>query len=59
MGLLASEKIQHGAAIDLWGINTDYDCYQEGASISETGLEDQGSMVAAQKHLKVGAGMAS
>ena len=39
MGLLAAENIIKGASLhDLWQINTDYDVYQEKASISETGL---------------------
>lgn len=39
MGLLAVENVVHGAAHDLWEINTDYESYQEEAVITETGLE--------------------
>ena len=38
MGLLASENILEGKNHDLWEINTDYDTYQEGSVIDETGL---------------------
>ncbi|MEO0474237.1 MAG: FAD-dependent oxidoreductase, partial [Bacteroidota bacterium] len=38
MGMLAADNILHDRAHDLWGINTDYDSYQEQAAISETGL---------------------
>lgn len=39
MGLLAAENLLDGTAHDLWGVNTDYESYQEMASISETGLQ--------------------
>jgi len=39
MGLLAAENILHGAAHDLWSINTDYEAYQESATITESGLQ--------------------
>jgi protoporphyrinogen oxidase len=39
MGMLAAENVTGAAAHDLWSINTDYDTYQEGARITETGLE--------------------
>ena len=35
MGLLAADNILHGAGHDLWAVNTDYDCYQESATIEE------------------------
>ncbi len=38
MGLLAADNVLAGARHDLWGVNCDYDAYQESASISETGL---------------------
>lgn len=38
MGLLAAENIAAGKTHDLWAINTDYDSYQETATITETGL---------------------
>jgi protoporphyrinogen oxidase len=39
MGILAAEKIAEKADHKLWDINTDYDTYQEGAFITETGLQ--------------------
>lgn len=38
MGILAAENIAHGAEHDLWKVNADYDTYQEGTRITETGL---------------------
>ncbi len=38
MGLLAAENIVSGARHDLWGVNTDYDNYQERSLITATGL---------------------
>ncbi|HEY7328150.1 MAG TPA: FAD-dependent oxidoreductase [Gemmataceae bacterium] len=38
MGILAAENILHGKKYDLWAINTDYDSYQESATITATGL---------------------
>jgi protoporphyrinogen oxidase len=38
MGWLLSRNILHGTACDLWSVNTDYDNYQEGSQITETGL---------------------
>lgn len=38
MGLMAAQKIDGDDTIDLWGINTDFDNYQERALITETGL---------------------
>jgi protoporphyrinogen oxidase len=35
MGLLAADNILHGAGHDLWAVNTDYDRYQESATIEE------------------------
>jgi protoporphyrinogen oxidase len=40
MGLLAAENALQNKNNDLWGINTDYDTYQESSVISETGLMD-------------------
>jgi len=40
MGLLAAENIMLGTRHDLWGVNADYDAYQEGTRITETGLVD-------------------
>ncbi|HEX5222623.1 MAG TPA: FAD-dependent oxidoreductase, partial [Verrucomicrobiae bacterium] len=38
MGLLAAENILKNAGHDLWRVNADYDTYQEGWKITETGL---------------------
>jgi len=38
MGILAAENILTEKKNDLWGINTDYDTYQESSVIRETGL---------------------
>jgi protoporphyrinogen oxidase len=38
MGILAAENLLENRHNDLWGINTDYDTYQESSVISETGL---------------------
>ena len=38
MGMLASENILEGKKNDLWGINTDYELYQEASIITKTGL---------------------
>ncbi len=38
MGLLAAKNIHEHARHDLWGINTDYETYQERSLISQTGL---------------------
>ncbi len=38
MGILAAEKILTGKKTELWEINTDYNSYQERATITETGL---------------------
>ena len=43
MGLLASENILKGAGHNLWDINTDYEAYQEQATITESGLEERGA----------------
>ncbi|MEZ4699557.1 MAG: FAD-dependent oxidoreductase [Rhodothermales bacterium] len=40
MGILAAERIADDANHSLWDINTDYDTYQEGALITETGLQE-------------------
>ncbi len=37
MGLMAAESLLAGEAPDLWGINTDYESYQEAAEVRETG----------------------
>jgi protoporphyrinogen oxidase len=39
MGLLCAENLLYGAGHDLWGVNTDYETYQEATVITETGLE--------------------
>lgn len=39
MGMLAAENILNDAGHDLWKINTDYDVYQESATITKTGLK--------------------
>ena len=42
MGLLAAENISAGKKVhDLWGINTDYENYQERSTITATGLVEQ------------------
>ena len=38
MGLLAARNLIAGDSNDLWSINTDYENYQEGGVITETGL---------------------
>lgn len=38
MGILAAENILENAGHDLWSVNADYDTYQEGWKITETGL---------------------
>jgi protoporphyrinogen oxidase len=38
MGILAAENILKNAGHTLWSINADYDTYQEGCRITETGL---------------------
>jgi protoporphyrinogen oxidase len=38
MGLLASEQILAQNNYDHWSVNTDYDCYQEQATITQSGL---------------------
>jgi protoporphyrinogen oxidase len=38
MGLLAADNILKNAGNDLWAVNSDYDNYQEGYLITETGL---------------------
>lgn len=39
MGMMAAERIARSADVDLWGVNTDYETYQEAAIITETGLQ--------------------
>lgn len=39
MGILAAENIAQRAAHDLWEINTDYEDYQEAATITRSGLQ--------------------
>jgi protoporphyrinogen oxidase len=41
MGRLAAENIAEGTTHDLWAINTDYDSYQEEATISKAGIGQQ------------------
>ncbi len=38
MGILSAENIALGVGHDLWGVNADYDTYQEATRITETGL---------------------
>lgn len=38
MGILAAENIIENGKHDLWSVNADYDAYQEGWKITETGL---------------------
>ena len=45
MGMMVAENLLDGAGHDLWSINTDYRVYQEGAVITETGLERTGSVL--------------
>lgn len=42
MGLMAAENISKGENNDLWGINTDYDNYQESSTITASGLVEEG-----------------
>lgn len=46
MGILAAENILESASHDLWEINTDYETYQESATITESGLVSKGALVA-------------
>lgn len=39
MGILAADNIANGAKHNLWGVNTDYDTYQESTVITKTGLK--------------------
>lgn len=39
MGILAAENIASGAQHNLWEINTDYESYQEAATITRSGLQ--------------------
>ncbi len=41
MGILAARNIAQGEANDLWGVNTDYEDYQEASIITEDGLVPQ------------------
>lgn len=43
MGLLAAENLVASAGHDLWGVNTDYESYQEACVITETGLQKRAS----------------
>lgn len=43
MGLLAADNILKGTNHDLWAVNSDYDTYQEGYKITETGLVPEGA----------------
>ena len=45
MGILAAENICSDGGHDLWAVNADYDTYQEGWRISETGLTPLSSNV--------------
>lgn len=38
MGILAAQNLTQDAGHDLWAVNTDYESYQESATISESGL---------------------
>ena len=38
MGLMAAENVLAAGCNDLWSVNSDYDTYQEGCQITETGL---------------------
>lgn len=40
MGIMAADNIISGTRQDLWSVNNDYDAYQEGTRITETGLEE-------------------
>jgi protoporphyrinogen oxidase len=41
MGLLAAENILHDRTNDLWGVNTDYEDYQERSLITAVGLTEE------------------
>jgi protoporphyrinogen oxidase len=43
MGMLAAENLLESRANSLWGVNTDYESYQESARITATGLEPVGA----------------
>jgi protoporphyrinogen oxidase len=47
MGIMAAETLLAGVVPDLWAINTDYESYQEGAAVRETGLEPAAAHVRA------------
>ena len=48
MGILAAENLLQNQTHDLWGINTDYESYQDDTLIVESGLlETHGSKLAA------------
>ncbi len=44
MGMLAAENVVSGAENDLWGVNADYETYQESCRITETGLVTQANL---------------
>jgi protoporphyrinogen oxidase len=41
MGIMTAENLLEAKENDLWGINTDYDNYQESSTITATGLVEQ------------------
>ncbi len=41
MGALAAENVLSGADNDLWGVNADYETYQESSRITDTGLVNE------------------
>jgi protoporphyrinogen oxidase len=45
MGILAAQNLLEGTKHDLWAVNTDYETYQEAATITATGLRRAGSDV--------------
>jgi protoporphyrinogen oxidase len=54
MGILAAENILDGCTHDLWAINTDYDNYQESATITATGLVHASQPISATPTSQVG-----
>ena len=50
MGRLAAENIANSAAHDLWSVNTDYESYQEAATITETGIATQQASISTRNH---------
>jgi protoporphyrinogen oxidase len=57
MGILSARNILFGETNDLWSVNTDYESYQERATIYETGLE-QAELAAAGSLMRLNEALA-